>query len=223
MILGAGVVLVGVAGTLAAEWRDRPALRWVFKPLASAGFLLAALRAPALVLPTGMAWLLFAGLVLSAVGDVLLIPKGRLAFIGGIVAFSLAHVAYGVWFVASGVSWAVLAAAVAGLLVVGHLLWRWLDPHVTGALRIPVRGYVALVSVMAACATVFGLHVIAESRGSGLAAYAPALAPAAGGLLFYLSDLAVARHRFVAPGFTNRAWGLPAYYLAQLLIASAIR
>ena len=41
----------------------------------------------------------------------------------------------------------------------------------------------------------------------------------AGAALFFASDLAVARDKFVAPGFTNRAWGLPAYYAGQLLIA----
>ena len=65
--------------------------------------------------------------------------------------------------------------------------------------------------VMAACAIAYGAGVSAL-----------ALLPAIGGVLFYLSDLAVARHRFVAPGFVNRAWGLPTYYLAQLLIAYAV-
>ena len=41
----------------------------------------------------------------------------------------------------------------------------------------------------------------------------------AGALLFYLSDLAVARDRFVVRRFASRAWGLPAYYLAQVLLA----
>ena len=36
---------------------------------------------------------------------------------------------------------------------------------------------------------------------------------------FYLSDVSVARDRFVAPGFGNRIWGLPLYYAAQLLFA----
>jgi uncharacterized membrane protein YhhN len=45
---------------------------------------------------------------------------------------------------------------------------------------------------------------------------------AVGALLFYLSDLAVARHRFVHPAFVNRAIGLPLYYVGQLLIALTI-
>jgi len=42
---------------------------------------------------------------------------------------------------------------------------------------------------------------------------------AAGAVLFFASDLAVARDKFVAKGFVNRAWGLPVYYAGQLLIA----
>jgi uncharacterized membrane protein YhhN len=44
----------------------------------------------------------------------------------------------------------------------------------------------------------------------------------AGAALFYLSDLAVARQRFVAPGFENKLIGLPLYYAGQLLLASAV-
>jgi uncharacterized membrane protein YhhN len=45
---------------------------------------------------------------------------------------------------------------------------------------------------------------------------------AVGAALFFASDLAVARNRFVAKAFVNRAWGLPAYYAGQLLIAWSI-
>ena len=40
-----------------------------------------------------------------------------------------------------------------------------------------------------------------------------------GDLAFYLSDLGVARQRFVSPGLINRFVGLPLYYGAQLLFA----
>jgi hypothetical protein len=44
-------------------------------------------------------------------------------------------------------------------------------------------------------------------------------AVAAGALAFTASDVSVARDRFVREEFFNRAWGLPLYYCAQLLIA----
>jgi len=43
-----------------------------------------------------------------------------------------------------------------------------------------------------------------------------------GALLFLLSDLAVARDRFVAPVFINRVWGLPMYFCGQLLFAFSV-
>jgi uncharacterized membrane protein YhhN len=44
---------------------------------------------------------------------------------------------------------------------------------------------------------------------------------AIGASLFAVSDLAVARERFVADTFTNKAWGLPTYYAGQLCVAWA--
>jgi uncharacterized membrane protein YhhN len=41
-----------------------------------------------------------------------------------------------------------------------------------------------------------------------------------GALAFTASDISVARDRFARHEFLNRAWGLPLYYAAQLLIAS---
>lgn len=214
MILGAGLVVVGVAMLLYADKRDRPVLRWIGKPTASAGFLLAALNAPELQWPHGIDWMLLGALGLSAAGDVLLVPKGRSVFLAGMAAFGLAHVLYAAWFLSHTVAPAALALAVGALLVIGHVVWMWLAPHVPNDRRLPVRVYVLLVSLMAATAAAYGIRAAAQGTWQ--------LLPAVGGLLLYASDVAVARQRFVAPAFANRAWGLPAYYLGQLLLASAL-
>ena len=39
-------------------------------------------------------------------------------------------------------------------------------------------------------------------------------------LAFYASDLAVARDQFVKREFRNRAWGMPLYFYAQMILAS---
>ncbi len=44
----------------------------------------------------------------------------------------------------------------------------------------------------------------------------------AGAVSFYVSDLSVARDRFLAPGFSNRIWGLPLYYGGQPLLAWSV-
>ena len=43
-----------------------------------------------------------------------------------------------------------------------------------------------------------------------------------GAVAFFLSDLAVARDRFVAKGWVNRVWGLPLYYFGQVLLATSV-
>ena len=39
---------------------------------------------------------------------------------------------------------------------------------------------------------------------------------------FALSDVSVARDRFVEPAFANGAWGLPAYFASQCVIAYTV-
>jgi hypothetical protein len=43
-----------------------------------------------------------------------------------------------------------------------------------------------------------------------------------GAVGFYLSDLSVARDRFVVSEFVNRLWGLPLYYAAQVAMAWSV-
>jgi len=43
-----------------------------------------------------------------------------------------------------------------------------------------------------------------------------------GAVAFYASDLAVARHRFVTETFSNKLWGTPLYFGAQLLLAASV-
>jgi hypothetical protein len=43
-----------------------------------------------------------------------------------------------------------------------------------------------------------------------------------GSLCFYLSDLFVARHRFIKEEYRNRLLGLPLYYAGQFMLAFSI-
>lgn len=100
----------------------------------------------------GAPWWLVAGLVLSAIGDFALSRRGDLAFLSGLGAFALAHVAYIVLFLTlSGRPiWEafVLAPALA-LFLVGVMLSTeiWLAPHSDG-LRWPVRTYALIITLM---------------------------------------------------------------------------
>ncbi len=202
---------VAVLGLLLAEHRNHRLGIWLAKPAASTGFVAVALLSGSSdegIQPYGT-WMV-AGLVLSWFGDVLLIPEDRpRVFQAGIAAFLLGHVAYGIAFVGLGLSITVTAAAVVILAVPVWIVTRWLAPHVPSDMKIPVRAYIVVITLM-----------LALSAGAVAAGAGAAILFGAG--MFYMSDLAVARDRFVAPGFGNRLWGLPTYYAAQLVLAATV-
>ncbi|MCB2097434.1 MAG: lysoplasmalogenase [Parvularculaceae bacterium] len=200
-----------VAGLLYAEHTGDMAAKRIFKPLASLAFILAALAAGALGTTFGQ--IILAGLILCALGDVLLIPKSPSAFfLAGMGAFAAGHGAYIAAFAHGGLSLGTAAAvglAGSGALSIALLtaLWKTL-----GAFRLPVIIYCVIISVMVAAS--FG-HWSAEPGAQSLR-----LALAAAG--FALSDVSVARDRFGRESFLNRLWGLPLYYGAQCLFAVSV-
>ncbi|MGH0028949.1 MAG: lysoplasmalogenase family protein [Myxococcota bacterium] len=209
-MIGVVLCIAAVGLLLAAERRaSRRGVR-IAKPLASAAFLLAGWEFGAL--ESGYGRVLFLGLVLCAAGDVLLIPKGRsAAFLAGLGSFLAGHVAYAAGFVGLGLDATALALGALATGVFAAVVLRWLWPHLIGenaSLRKAVVLYVVVISAMVACS--------AGAVGQGAT-----LRVGLGAVGFALSDLAVARERFVSPGFANGAWGLPLYYASQLVLASS--
>lgn len=185
----------------AAPWRG-----WV-KAAASTGFIATALAAGALDSGYGR-WVLVA-LCLGWAGDVALVSAARTWFLIGLVAFLLSHLAYVGAFAVVGLEAWVAAVAVAGLVIPAWLIGRWLWPHLPAEMRGPVAAYIVVISVMVAAVV------------GGVAGAAPAVTlPAA--LAFYLSDVSVARDRFMVSSFGNRLWGLPLYYAAQIMFALSV-
>ncbi len=184
-----------------------PLAAGVSKMLASSGFLAIAIRAGALGSLFGR--LILAGLLLSWCGDAALIGRSQTAFLLGLVAFLVAHLAYIGAFVARGIDlkWASLTALPVALVAVA-VSW-WLTPHIAPWLNVPVRAYTVAISLMLICAA--GTH--------GRAASMYILAGAA---LFFLSDLSVAALRLVETEFPTYVWGLPFYYGGQVLLALAV-
>jgi uncharacterized membrane protein YhhN len=205
MAWGFTVTCVACLATLLFAEASRPGWRRPAKMAASSAFVAVALSRGAW--ETGFGRWMLAGLALSWLGDLLLTYPSSKAFLGGLVAFLLAHLAYIVAFLVRGLAGPLWLATLV-VLVVGAFILRWLWPHVDQQMRLPVLAYVATITLMV------------------LAAAATAQADAdwripVGAVAFYLSDVAVARDRFVAPGVVNRIWGLPLYYGAQLLFAWA--
>lgn len=205
-VVGAGaVVAAAVATVLIGEWKQLRWMRYSAKPVASLAFVaLAVVRFPGSG-PFG-AWLLL-GLVLCAVGDVSLLGEG-VAFRVGLTIFLLGHVAYVLAFLhlVPASEWPLLLAA--PVVVASVLAARWLWPHV-GVLRVAVAAYIAVITVM-----VWG----GLSAGWSVGAWTVMGAS----VLFYASDLFVARQRFIRAEIWNRVAGLPMYYTAQLLFAYSV-
>ncbi len=196
-----------VAALLAAERAGRPLLAGLFKTAASACFIALALVLGALSTRYGA--IVLAALVLGALGDVALAWPGPRAFMAGLGLFLLSHLAFALAFVQAPLAAGPLTAAALAMALVGLFSLRWLWPHLDAGFRWPVLAYVVAIMLMCTLAIAF-------------AAATGRWRPAAGALLFAASDLAVARQAFVQRAFLNKAWGLPAYYLAQLLMVWSV-
>jgi uncharacterized membrane protein YhhN len=219
----AAVTVPLVALLLIGEWKAFPWRGWA-KGAASTGFIATAVTAGAVDTPYGR-WVL-AALCLGWVGDIALVSARRQWFLLGLGAFLLSHVTYIVAFtrVRPEALAAVLVAA--ALVMPAGLVARWLWPHLGRDMRGPVLAYIAVITAMVAAAAgavagsgPAGPSIAALTAGGPPAHWVWQVAVMCAAVAFYLSDVSVARDRFVAPGFDNRIWGLPLYYAAQLLFA----
>ncbi len=202
------VCAVGLAVTLAGEFRASGRLTAVGKLLAASSYFGAAWSLGAGSSAYGR--YLLAGMACCWVGDLLLVSdRNRNLFLGGLAAFLAGHVAYLAAFIVRGISADAAWVAAIPMLVTAFLVGRWLQPYLQPRMRLPVHAYIAAISAML---------VFAAASFHGHGGW-PLLA---GALLFFVSDLGVARHRFVAPGMVNRAWGLPSYFTAQMLLAASV-
>jgi uncharacterized membrane protein YhhN len=157
--------------------------------------------------------LILVGLILGLVGDVCLALPGQVAFQAGLVAFLLGHIMYVLAFtrltrIADWINPIILVTVIAGATV----LW-WLFPHL-GKMLVPVVTYIVVISVMVVGAWAAFRNPDVKRTGAWLILI--------GAVLFYVSDLFVARDRFVNPEFLNRLIGLPLYYGAQFLLALSV-
>lgn len=156
-------------------------------------------------------WPIALGLGLGALGDFALSRRGERMFLAGMAAFALGHLCYAAAFwgrAEVGVPGLWQGVALTALLALLLSTEVWLAPR-TGALRWPVRGYVAVIGVTAAMAVLLAPGAGREVIWIGVA-------------LFVASDLLLALRLFVTTDPPRqRALSLvlwPAYWLGQVLI-----
>jgi uncharacterized membrane protein YhhN len=198
------ITLGFLAGLLIAEYRRAGRLQSILKPLASTGFVGTAIAAGALDSAYGQ--VLLVAFVLSWFGDVFLLSQRSKIFLLGLASFLFAHIAFSIAFILHGQAWRIAAVALGFLLLPALIVVSWLRPYVTGFMQKPVWFYIAAITFMLSLA--FG------TAGAG-----GHICILAGAAAFYLSDISVARDRFINRSFVNRLWGLPFYYVGQLLLA----
>ena len=198
---------IAVPALVASDFRQFRAGRFLFKPLAALAFIWLALVLGATQSVYGQ-WLL-AGLLCCLLGDLLLMPDHSGSFLAGLFAFLTGHLLYVVAFAQLGDAWQIMLLIGVPALLLLVLAARWLLPHVPQPMRIPVSSYIVVITGMLLAAGLTG------DQPAGVLVITGAWG-------FALSDLAVARQRFVAPARVNGLWGTPLYFGSQMLIAGSL-
>ena len=202
------VCALGVFTSLIGEYRSNPFVIGTGKFVAATAYIAFAWSLGAAGSEYGRILLL--GMGFCWAGDMLLVSsKSRKLFLFGLVSFLLGHIAYIGAFATRGGSLIMVVAAGLVMAVFAWFVLRWLKPGLDERMRRPVLFYVLAICVMMTMAA--GTYPIDKNWAIPL-----------GALLFLISDLAVARDRFIAPGFINRLWGLPVYFSAQLILATSV-
>ena len=159
-----------------------------------------------------------AGLLLSLVGDVLLIFQGQhpLFFIGGLVSFLIAHVCYIFYYLRSSDTVAVKklnnkTIFIMLIIIYGIVFFVLLYPKLE-ALKVPVFLYTTILVVM---------NIFAFNR-YGKVNYKSFKLIMIGALCFTLSDSLLAINKFLLPLPLAGVWILASYGAAQYFITQGV-
>jgi len=214
--------------TVVSLWLNVLPLHAHTKTMASISFIALALRSDALATEYGT-WVL-GGLVLGAFGDVFLIVKNNdVTFLLGLVSFLLGHILYVYAFIVEGLDSESLKPSAIVVLAASAPLAVWVLPKVSTPKLLPVLAYVVTISVMVICAMMMVSYPIVVELCTGVVTldelpyldYLNAMR-LIGAILFYLSDVCVARQVFVHKSLLNPTIGLPLYYLGQVVLAHTV-
>lgn len=203
----ATVVAVACIALVAFLLFDLQTPAFVAKLVASSAFIAVAMQSGAV--SSGYGRLILVGLICSWFGDMFLTSSSQTAFLAGLCAFLIGHLAYVSAFVKHGYSRGWVLTTAVPVTAIAITVFVWLEPHTPSALLIPVQAYIAVISLMVIFA--FG------TRGRGGSALI-----IIGATLFFLSDLSVAALRLVEVEFPTYIWGLPFYYGGQVCLALSV-
>jgi len=208
------IILLGILllfGLLYYEKKKVRRLLLITKSSLSLLFVLTALLQPHPV--PAFFYTLFVGLIFCFIGDVCLALPQEKAFKTGLAAFLVGHIFY-IFSFSSLIQvnlW--ISAGFFVLVGISALIFLWLRPYLKSML-IPVLLYILVITVMASGAWAVFLKSSFSISGRALLL--------AGSLFFYVSDIFVARDKFIKEEYRNRLLGLPLYYAGQFFLAFSI-
>ncbi len=205
MVWGLIVYALIVLALLVAELRDDARAQRFFKPMAALGFVLLAIHVGALESFYGQ--IILAGLVACALGDVLLLSRNsEKLFMAGMVGFAAGHIAYitAMMRISKNPEYIIFIGAFPVLF--GSLFIWWIEKYLDKSMRVAVMVYGLIIIIM-----------VVRSLGithTGAFIYLPFAA-----IMFAISDMFVARDRFVTRDPKNALAITPLYFGAQALFA----
>ena len=159
------------------------------------------------------------GILLSLAGDVFLLISLDRLFLAGLVAFLLAHLAYLVGFnipIPEISAWGFVLAVIVGLGGV-RVIRRIIAPLATsgqGRMRMPIIIYSTVISLMLLSAMMKMTDITWNANAATLVGV--------GAFLFYVSDIILAWHKFVAPIQYGRIYNIGAYHLGQIMLIAGV-
>ena len=183
-----------------AEYQKSWAWQNWLKPLAAAIFVLIAILGGSLYWGYGQ-WITW-GLIACAIGDVFLLSRNsETKFQLGMAAFAAGHILYIVaFFTLARTShfniWGIIP------LISGAVFFYWLHPKLPRAMLVPVIIYSCIIVFMVVKSLTLSSLIIAAAA-----------------ILFSISDMFVARDRFVSQDPRNALAITPLYFGAQALFA----
>ena len=160
-----------------------------------------------------------AGILLSLVGDILLMLALDRFFLFGLVAFLLAHLAYVIGFndpLPEFSFWSIVFAvfvSIGGARIIRRVLGA-LHAKGNGRLRMPIIAYSVVISIMLLSAMMKMTDLTWSANAAALVG--------GGAFLFYISDIILAWNKFVSPIHNGRIYNIAAYHLGQIAIIAGV-
>jgi uncharacterized membrane protein YhhN len=159
------------------------------------------------------------GILLSLTGDILLMVSLDRLFMAGLIAFLLAHLAYLIGFnipIPQISAWGFFLAIMVGLggmRVIRRIVAALVASGQT-RMRTPIIIYGTVISLMLLSAMMKMTDFTWNANAATLISV--------GAFLFYVSDIILAWHKFVAPIQNGRIYNIGAYHLGQITLIAGV-